>query len=201
MARGKNSGGTDGRERGRPARTADTRRPEPDDEDFGDEQPEDGAPAVVHGADLMLAVRVLGYGGLVPFFAAAAAAWVQPAARLPIVGQIAYAATILSFLGAVHWGIALAKQDRPRPERPGIGWITWGIVPATIAWLALLGPEPWNLALMAGAFVLALAMDLFGFRMGNLPRWYVVLRIHLTAGAVLACAATVAAYLLRHAPD
>jgi len=53
-------------------------------------------------------VRLLGYAGLFPFFAAAAAALLGPPPwrGAALSALAAYGAVILSFLGAVHWGLA-----------------------------------------------------------------------------------------------
>ena len=76
---------------------------------------------------------VLGFAGLIPFWFAAACVWLAPAPwnvhALQI--QVLYAATILSFLGAVHWGLAVANyggapatSDNPAPAMTWsrLGW-------------------------------------------------------------------------------
>ena len=46
----------------------------------------------------------LGYAGLLPFFGGLALLWYPPMADLGISALTLYAAVILSFVGAVHWG-------------------------------------------------------------------------------------------------
>src|SRR5690606_37692444 len=55
----------------------------------------------------------LGLGGLVPFVALAIATWITGAdagSRL-VIAQLGYGAVILSFIGALHWGAALAAPE------------------------------------------------------------------------------------------
>lgn len=79
--------------------------------------------------------RQLGYAGLIPFVALALLAWALPEWRVKAqLAQLTYAAVILSFLGAVHWGLALAANRRdPLPY-------VFGIVPSLLGWLAVLLP-------------------------------------------------------------
>ncbi|MEZ5476701.1 MAG: DUF3429 domain-containing protein [Thiolinea sp.] len=50
-----------------------------------------------------------------------------------------YAAVILSFLGAVHWGVVLGQQDWLK-ETEIRRMLNYSVVPALLAWLALLLP-------------------------------------------------------------
>lgn len=88
----------------------------------------------------------------------------------------AYGAVILSFVGAIHWGLALTGRD-PRQHI-----YAWSVVPALVAWVALLLPAPAGLVLLAGGLI--------GWRIletrlwpGVLPGWFERLRHHLTLGA------------------
>ena len=126
---------------------------------------------------------LLGLGGLLPFLICGfGALWVpEPAnaARL-LAGLITYAAVILSFLGAVHWGLALYEEtglaDRPR--------LALGILPALIAWTSLLvfleDQADIALAILAAGFVAVIALEQRGARQGLLPRGYLALRWVLT---------------------
>jgi hypothetical protein len=85
----------------------------------------------------------LGYGGLIPFLALAGGAhlldgmWQTRALE----AQVAYAAVIASFIGALHWGANLAAVQ-PRT----VGAIVWSVVPSLLAWLLLLVPLRFGLA-------------------------------------------------------
>ena len=102
---------------------------------------------------------------------------------------IAYAAVILSFVGAVHWGIALNATV-------GVGrspWqdYTWSVIPALLAWTALLLPPTLALALLVVTFLVQLVMDFVLSRHTPVPSWYLKLRVFLTTGVVLSLAVAV----------
>ncbi|HAJ43310.1 MAG TPA: DUF3429 domain-containing protein, partial [Alcanivorax sp.] len=75
--------------------------------------------------------RGLGIGGLLPFYALALLTWHDGLRTWALDSVTGYAAVILAFLGAVHWGRALADLD----QRNHIGTLLFGIMPAMIGWL------------------------------------------------------------------
>lgn len=87
------------------------------------------------------AAATLGYAGLLPFALLVAGLWVVAAPELQSVllrGLLAYGAAILTFLGAVHWGIALA-----RPGAHDARVLAVGVLPSLVAAASLvLPPEP-----------------------------------------------------------
>lgn len=116
----------------------------------------------------------MGYLGLLPFLAGAAGAWFGPAW---IAGWLAaYGAVILSFVGAVHWGLAVADV-RPRAET-----FYASVVPALVGWAALLVPVLVGLPALAAAFVLWRYWE-YRHASVTLPRWFRRLRTILTVGA------------------
>ncbi|HDP89928.1 MAG TPA: DUF3429 family protein, partial [Thioalkalivibrio sp.] len=121
-------------------------------------------------------LRGLGYGGLIPFVAAAAALGAWPAGHgLLLPALLGYAAVILSFLGAVHWGRVLATPGRS----DAVTLLAWGVTPSVLAWCALLLPQAYGLASFILLFALVLAVDhrLLGAAQGG----YLALRRRLTA--------------------
>ena len=76
----------------------------------------------------------LGYAGLIPFVVGAALVWlVWPEAHPYVTLALsAYAAVIVSFLGGIHWGLAMRNPDPPR------FLLLWGVVPSLLAWLAVM---------------------------------------------------------------
>jgi hypothetical protein len=134
------------------------------------------------------AALVLGHAGLLPFVGAALWAAVGPAEQQALAARVllAYAATIVSFLGGIHWGLAFAAPDGPATAR-----LAWGVVPALIAWPALLLPAPAGLALLAGLLVLCYAVDRRAYPPLGLAAW-LPLRRTLSAVAALSCALGVA---------
>jgi uncharacterized protein DUF3429 len=138
--------------------------------------------------------RALGYAGLIPFAAAALLALLGPPSwRGPALGALAaYGAVILSFLGAVHWGFALRAPEGEAPAAwPRLGL---GVVPALVAWVALLLPLRPGLALLAAGVVAVAAAETAAARRGFMPESYLGLRwpLSLGAGACLALGALAA---------
>ena len=77
---------------------------------------------------------VLGAAGLLPMLLCAAAAIsAGPERVLGMQALVAYAAVILSFLGAVHWGLAIATATTTARHQ-----LSLSTVPALLGWAALL---------------------------------------------------------------
>lgn len=138
-------------------------------------------------APLPPVVAVLGYTGLIPFFLPVVAALLDwPPLPLGLSWsfvQVAYGAVILSFLGALHWGVAMSSE-RLGPAARSTAYL-WSVIPALVAWLALL------LAGLLGALLLIVAllsqwlMDRRLHDLAGLPGWFLPLRTQLTAGATM----------------
>ena len=131
-------------------------------------------------APLPTAARWLGFAGLLPFAAAALLALTPnaPLHTLALPALLAYGAVILSFLGGIRWGLAMAANAADLPAR-----LALSVLPSLLAWLALL------LAPRAGLLLLALgfaAMLLLDQRIGDAPAWYPRLRLPLSLGALAA---------------
>ena len=139
----------------------------------------------------------LGLGGLVPFAAGAALAWL-PHAGLAAIGLAAlgaYGAVILSFLGGVRWGVELFDEAALARWGP----LGLSVLPSLVAWAALLAPPAPMLALLAAGLVAQWALDRAAVPGGTLPPWYLRLRTILTIGAVAATLAGLAAAVARGA--
>jgi hypothetical protein len=137
--------------------------------------------------------RLLGIAGLLPFVGLMLAVFLTQGwtRGLALQALAAYGAVILGFLGAVHWGFALATPDAgARVPR-----LAGGVLPSLWAWGALAGLPP-SLACIALAVGLALTLvaEEVALARGLTPRGYQGLRRLLTAvaGACLAAAAVVA---------
>lgn len=149
--------------------------------------------------------RTLGALGLLPFFALALLTWlpddaavgrlaIGPLARLSLV---AYAAVILSFLGAVHWGSVLLAPEMTHPlARKSL---TWGVIPSLLGWLALLmmfvgvAPRLVFIVLIADLLIAWLMDGALMRQHPAPPGGYLELRTRLTAGASLALLIALAA--------
>ncbi len=125
--------------------------------------------------------RLLGYLGLLPFVGGAVAVWVAapgPAA-LAERALLAYAAIILSFMGAVHWGLAM-HSGHPARDRQ----LALSVVPALIAWVTLLLPPLAAFPVMLLSFAALNAADWRAVEAGAAPAWYPSARLPLTVAVV-----------------
>jgi hypothetical protein len=98
---------------------------------------------------------------------------------------ISYGAIILSFMGGVHWGLAMIKSTGEDAHvQP---WhFALSVTPALIGWVATQLETSPALAVLAVAFLTLLIVDT-AWASGNCaPAWYGRLRLQLTS-AVLAC--------------
>jgi len=124
----------------------------------------------------------LGYGGLLPFcLLALAVFWpAGPSRAFYGVALLAYGASIASFLGAIHWGLAMQHGANGR-----VAYL-WGVTPSLIAWTALLLPTPWGLLLLAGLLLLCFGVDRTRYPLYQLQGW-LPMRLRLTAVACSSC--------------
>ena len=133
-------------------------------------------------------VAWLGYGGLLPFIALAGLAWLRPEhAPFCLHALLSYGAVILSFVGALHWGFAVALPELEDDLRSAS--YLWSVIPALMAWVALLFPQKLAFALLASGFLLQYWRDWALAKRSRLPGWYLGLRLELTVVASLCLAA------------
>ena len=127
----------------------------------------------------------LGTAGLLPFVVLTSALYALPEGNTPVllVWLTAYAAVVLSFVGAVHWGAAMVYERMPEADR-GV-FMAWSVVPALAGWVALLLPAKTGLLLLAASFAVHYAADRQFAQRFALPRWYLRMRGGLTAVVVL----------------
>ncbi|RTL53998.1 MAG: DUF3429 domain-containing protein [Bradyrhizobiaceae bacterium] len=128
----------------------------------------------------------LGGFGLVPFFLCALLTLVadQPLRGHAALALLAYGAIILSFLGGIHWGLAISSSSPPSSETTR--WLVVSVVPSLIAWISLLAPAKAGFLILAAAFALMLWVDLAATRLHRTPAWYPKLRLPLSCGAIAA---------------
>jgi hypothetical protein len=132
-------------------------------------------------------LRLLGYTGLIPFAGFAIGAWVMPTEALKTLSLLmlrVYGLSIVSFIGAISWGLAIAIEDLSHAERRSL--LYWSVVPSLLACASFLLPSSGACLTLAVVAALALAVDLRTAIRVNLPLAWRVLRMHLSLGAILA---------------
>lgn len=125
--------------------------------------------------------NIIGYCGLIPFLGLSvlyAMTQDEKQAGFVLFALIAYAAIILSFVGAIHWGRSLHEPHMVRSNLLQI--IT--IIPTLLGWVALLVPAKIGLPILIFGFVMIYLFDRMQYR--DLF-WMQKLRFHLSMGAVL----------------
>lgn len=122
---------------------------------------------------------ILGIGGLVPFvlLTAIIAYGGSSTIALPTITLAlgAYSAAILSFLGGIRWGLAIAPSRRSQRHD-----LVLSVMPSLLAWVLILVPAPWIFAGFAVGFALQGVWDLLSARRGHIPAWFAKLRLILT---------------------
>ena len=132
--------------------------------------------------NLQQLAKVLGYAGLVPFIVFSIASWTTlPQVDIAHDWLISYAAVILSFMGAIHWGVAMSKGSPIDTIELG-----FSVLPALLAWLALLIPALFAYGLLVLSFTTLYWADRYVNDVGLLPAWYLPMRFVLTL-VVIVC--------------
>ncbi|KAM0553978.1 hypothetical protein ACHAPJ_007050 [Fusarium lateritium] len=98
--------------------------------------------------------------------------------------QLGYGAVIISFLGAIHWGLEYAEKQ-PLRERTRFRY-GMGLAASVVAWPTLMLPVEYALTSQFMAFVALYFADSRAATRGWAPRWYGAYRFLLTAMVGLA---------------
>jgi len=128
----------------------------------------------------------LGLAGLIPF-ASGPLYMLNSGFLLPdiVTAQLAYGATILSFLGGVRWGLLVKGGDELPPSWPQY---TWAVTPSLLAWVAILLPDIGvGISLCAASLGLTAYLDLI---QPGYSSWFRGLRFLLSFFAIISMLAT-----------
>lgn len=125
----------------------------------------------------------LGHAGLIPFVLGALLVWLVRADVQPYAAGAlsAYAAAVLSFLGGIHWGLAM-RQDAAASRKA----LWWGAVPPLVAWPAAVMPAYSGLVVLGLMLLVCYAVDRRLYPALGAGAW-LTLRFRLSAVAALAC--------------
>lgn len=128
----------------------------------------------------------LGYLGLIPFISLAAVAIFAPAGLRSLASEalLAYGATILSFLGGIYWGLAIASPSARSASLPL--FVGVGVAPQLLGWAALLVPAQTGFVLTAAGLLALLFADRAAVKYGLAPGWFLHLRWPLSGAAAMA---------------
>jgi len=122
--------------------------------------------------------RLLGFAGLIPFIFAGSVVWISALEPLNLAMPLlatGYGAVILSFLGGVRWGAAMAVGDA-RENRE----IALSVIPSLIGFACMIVPLISSLVLLLVSFAALGVTDMAAARDGRLAPWYAPLRLVLT---------------------
>jgi len=129
----------------------------------------------------------LGYGGLLPFLALTLASIMgfQVKTQLGISTELwlaIYAATIISFLGAVHWGVVIATADQ-LTESENNTLLVYSVIPSLLAWFSFLFSLKLTLISLGLIVLFCFMVDhliLYMKLTSNIAKDFSRLRLHLT---------------------
>ncbi len=128
--------------------------------------------------------QTLGYAGLIPFIGLSVMSVLfhdlhQPAVLFSL---LAYGATIISFLGAVHWGLAMREEPQDRLS------VIWGVLPSLLAWISLVFDTTWGLMIQFFTLWLCFFVDFKRYPRFGLSDW---LRMRFTLTLIAGICLTV----------
>lgn len=134
-------------------------------------------------------VYTLGYLGLVPFVGLSLLTGLEiKLFESQHFMLISYAAIILSFMGAIHWGTSMCIN-----EKISVIMLVVSVMLALLAWAALLLPAMYSYQLLIVSFSVLCIVDHYLLPIQHYQRWYLNMRVALTTIVVLCL--VVSAYL------
>ncbi|MFK7816607.1 MAG: DUF3429 domain-containing protein [Gammaproteobacteria bacterium] len=130
--------------------------------------------------------RQLGYLGLLPFMVSGLLAWIPEYHHFAIKSITIYAAVIVTFIGGVHWGLAMqaSKTSNDRDDPSIRNQFIFSVIPSLVAWLAVIMAQPYTLIILAICFVSFWYWEKTTYNKA-LENWYITLRNQLTLVATL----------------
>jgi hypothetical protein len=140
------------------------------------------------------ALQVIGYGALVPLVAMAMIVtftYPSPGAAGALAAMIGYGAALLSFIGGIRWGLAVATGGAYLHFRP-LGLATLAM---PFAWIVMFMDARVALAALMAGFQLLLLAERVGLP-SPMPAWYRALQLPFTILVEVALGVSLAVLLL-----
>lgn len=135
-----------------------------------------------------MAALIPGVLGLIPFWGLAllVAMPLNIPAELAMFALVTYGAIILTFVGAIWWGLAVHAPD----STPRSWMFIWSVIPSLIGWSGVLISDVAGIPMIMIGLLMQWALDLAVHRAcpAWFPAWVVKLRTLLTVAAVIALA-------------
>ena len=126
---------------------------------------------------------VLGFGGLIPFvFCVIIIVFDIDSSFDPAKILLYYGSVILSFVGAISWGFATKEKTENKLQQY---LFLWSVLPALLAFLALVISQAESFLLLILGFLLAYLVDKKIQHKLSIPSWYIFLRLQLTIVVVI----------------
>lgn len=135
-----------------------------------------------------LAALIPGVLGLIPFWGLAllVALPLDIPADLAMFSLVTYGAIILTFVGAIWWGLAVHAPD----GTPRSWMFIWSVIPSLIGWSGVLTSDVFGIPMIIIGLLMQWALDLAIHRAcpSLFAAWLLKLRTLLTLAAVIALA-------------
>ena len=132
---------------------------------------------------------ITGAAGLIVFFSFALAIAVgSPTIAVNAYLQlIHFSALMLSFIGAIHWGLAIGAQERG--VTVPVWWYQASALPMTLGWLTLVLVSPTaKILLLSLGFLIAFMLDVSVTARHIAPLWHKNFRKFMTISVLIALA-------------
>ena len=122
---------------------------------------------------------LFGLGGTLPFILLSFSIWTASyeLKLIALFNLINYSIIILSFVGAIHWGAAMIREDK------NYKWYFISIMPSLLSWFLIMGFITNYLIIFLVLMILFLIMffiDVKAVKNKILPQWYLSLRKVIT---------------------
>ena len=122
---------------------------------------------------------VCGLGGTIPFVFLSIGVYVFPYEwkLIALYNLLNYSVIVLSFLGAVHWGVAIYGKNKNSKV------YVWSVIPALASWFILMGFTTDYIIIILFlilCFAVTYYVDLLSTRKSIFPAWYLRLRKFFT---------------------